>query len=75
MRPELKKKNPGTETGASWAVGGWSGLGVLCLPARKMAPERWGGRGPPIAAVEVLAMLARLVRFVQLEPEAGRRRA
>jgi hypothetical protein len=23
-------------------VEGWLGLGVLCLPARKMAPERWG---------------------------------
>ena len=69
---------------------GWLGLGVLGLPARKMAPERWGafrkeasckpvedfvGRGPPIAAVEVLVMLARLGRFVQLGPEAGRRRA
>ena len=49
---------------------------LMLLNSRSKKPvEDFIGRGPPIAAVEVLAMLARLVRFVQLGPEAGRRRA
>ena len=45
---------------------------LMLLNSRSKKPvEDFVGRGPPIAAVEVLVMLVRLVRFVQLGPEAA----